>query len=184
MNLDFSAITPALHSLAQERWENGDAVGLFSLADHKNRGNLLIANVKQLILHGMYEEALFSTYIHGPRFSPQQWRTLFEKADRNKLVSLGEPLPTEPITVYRGISDTKHRRWRRGLSWTLDPNVAEWFATRFGSRGNPAVFSLAVDPRSILTITDERGEQEVFVAIWECARTKLEKTMPEPRDPS
>jgi hypothetical protein len=184
MNPDFSAIPPTLHSLAQECWGNGDAFGLISLAAHYNRGRLLIANVKQLIRRGMYEEGLLSTYTHGPRFSPQQWRTLFEKADRNKLVSLGEPLPTEPITVYRGISDTKHRRWRRGLSWTLDPNVAAWFATRLGSHGNPAVFSLAVDPGSIFTITDERGEQEVVVAIWECARTKLEKTMPEPRDPS
>lgn len=183
MTPDFSSIPPNLHELAEERWNRGDASGLFNLAPHKSRGYLLLANVELLKQRGMYEQNLYGTYIHGPHLSPGRWRRLFEAADRSKLAALGEALPDKPVTVYRGVSDAKHREWRRGLSWTLEPRVAAWFATRHAGQGEPAVYSLRVEPESILVVTNERSEAEVVVAIWECGRTKRVIPMPEPRKP-
>lgn len=182
MKPNFSHIPRSLHSLAKERWRNKDSSGLLSLAPHQNRGELLIDNLEQLISRGMYEEALYATYTHGPHFDTQFWRFLFEKADRKKLAAFGEPIPNKPIKVYRGISDAMHLKWIRGLSWSLNPNLAAWFATRYARRGKPAVFSLLVDPQSILMITNDRREEEVIVATWKCGTAKRVIPMPEARN--
>lgn len=76
----------------------------------------------------------------------------------------GRPPPTEPLVVYRGTTWGR----RRGMSWTLDPLRAEWFADRWtsGGRGEGLVFKTRVDPGAVLALLgdpDGRNEEEIVV---------------------
>ncbi len=48
-----------------------------------------------------------------------------------------------------------------GISWTLDREKAEWFATRFTEDG--VVYSAKVKSNDILYYISDRGEKEVIV---------------------
>jgi hypothetical protein len=63
------------------------------------------------------------------------------------------------LTVYRG---SAHVRPRRGLSWTLDRDRAEWFARRFATRGGrPRVISGVVHRSRVLAYFTARDESEI-----------------------
>jgi hypothetical protein len=101
---------------------------------------------------------------HAPRFLVNQatWARLFRAAgyvtDEADL-----PLPTEPITVFRGASI--HDRGR-GMAWTEDVGVAITFAQtgarRSGTIGR--VFRSIVPPRHVLARFGSRKEAEVVVS--------------------
>jgi hypothetical protein len=87
------------------------------------------------------------------------WLAMFKAAG---FVSTdGSPPPTEPLTVWRG--DTKPR----GMSWTLEREVADFHARRYNLMGFPAVvYEATVPPRAVLGTDLEpegRGEREVIV---------------------
>jgi hypothetical protein len=67
-----------------------------------------------------------------------------------------EALP-ERVTVYRGFNAYSGSS---GMSWTLDPEVATWFARRVGPG---AVISGTVRRGRILALFDGRNESEVVV---------------------
>lgn len=69
-----------------------------------------------------------------------------------------EKLPEE-MTVYRGLQGPKAKV--RGLSWTLDPAVASWFAQRFNKAGR--VFEARIRKKDVLFFTDACGEKEVVL---------------------
>lgn len=62
------------------------------------------------------------------------------------------------VTIYRGVGSEKYRD---GISWTLDREKAEWFATRFTEDG--IVYSAKVKSNDILYYISDRGEKEVIV---------------------
>ena len=64
--------------------------------------------------------------------------------------------PDKPLAVWRGGS-------RRGLSWTLDPARAEWFAVRFATDARPPapLWRASADPDCVLAIFVRRGESEI-----------------------
>lgn len=62
------------------------------------------------------------------------------------------------VTIYRGVGSEKYRD---GISWTLDREKAEWFATRFTEDG--VVYSAKVKSNDILYYISDRGEKEVIV---------------------
>lgn len=62
------------------------------------------------------------------------------------------------VTIYRGVGSEKYRD---GISWTLDREKAEWFATRFTDNG--IVYSAKVKSKDILYYISERGEEEIIV---------------------
>lgn len=69
-------------------------------------------------------------------------------------------LPNE-IIVYRGV-DTK--RASKGLSWTLDRNVAIWFSNRFKSNSSKGIVLKAnVTKDKCLAYFNERNEREIVV---------------------
>lgn len=74
-----------------------------------------------------------------------------------------QPQPLSGTRLYRGCSP----RYTRGVSWSLDPKQALWFANRWsGSAGAPAknrVYYADVKPKDILGIFVGRGEWEVVV---------------------
>jgi hypothetical protein len=77
-------------------------------------------------------------------------------------------LPTEPLTVYRGVGGDAHfLSGKYGLSWTTDPNVAHWFANRFAILHGPgAVYTAEVEPKHVLGMFNGCQESEVVVDPW------------------
>lgn len=177
--IDLSMVHPDLIESARESWNEGDIGGLLCLVGHKERGDLLMANIKPLQSRGLYEIALADTYTHGPHFCPLQWRFLFTIADRQKLAACGHPIPQAPVMVYRGISCSRRKKWIRGLSWTTNPHTAAWFATRYSKPNtSPAVYAVRARPENILLMTNERAEEEVVLAAWKCGRLTRMDPMP------
>jgi hypothetical protein len=83
------------------------------------------------------------------------WRTVGFFTD------IDEPAPTEPVTAYRGSSWGR----RRGMSWTVDPSRAEWFAGRW-VRHESHVFQVTIPAGAVLARLgdpDGRDEGELVV---------------------
>jgi hypothetical protein len=86
--------------------------------------------------------------------------------DREKLRALGDLLPAgPPWTVYRGVAGKRRARRVRGWSWTSDLDRAWWFAERFPSFGDPAVFVATIEREHILFYTDDRNEKEFVLDL-------------------
>jgi hypothetical protein len=58
----------------------------------------------------------------------------------------------------------RQHRHVRGVSWTLDPDRARWFASRRGL-ADPAVLSLTVSEQRVLVYTNARKEQEMLLLL-------------------
>jgi hypothetical protein len=181
MNLDLRSVSLVLRKQAKAAFESGGILGLFTLVGHEQRANLLEDNFRLLLDRGLYEEALIITYTHGPSLTPMEWRKFFGLADVIKLRGFGAPIPDGRFLVYRGIADTGHRKFIRGLSWTKNPGIAAWFATRKARVGfNPVVYSMEITLQEVLFATDERSEEEIVVAAWYMQKIKKLKILPEP----
>lgn len=64
----------------------------------------------------------------------------------------------ETIMVYRGIQKDATTN---ALSWTLDKNVAEWFANRFNNNGT--VVEVTINKKYVFAYINGRNEKEVVV---------------------
>lgn len=108
------------------------------------------SNEKKLIL-------VPSTYISD------QIQALFEKYNiQNVEVILYQKLikmsDEDTVTIYRGVKVNNYC----GLSWTIDKNVAEWFARRFGHNGDKCyIFTGIINKKDILALFNSRNEKEV-----------------------
>ncbi len=98
---------------------------------------------------------------------------LFGKEDHLSLMNKKEfefynSLPDESIKVYRGIAvnnldDVKEDF---GFSWTLDKNIAKWFAERYLNENDkliPVVFEREISKDEIIWVLLERNEKEVVI---------------------
>ena len=89
----------------------------------------------------------------------------FEEVDVEYLMDKEEmaiynALPDE-VTVYRGVT-SNNLSGTEALSWTLNPEVAEWFANRFESiKGR--VYVAKINKNDIFAYFDSRSECEVIV---------------------
>lgn len=64
----------------------------------------------------------------------------------------------DTVTIYRGVKVNNYR----GLSWTIDKNIAEWFASRFGHNGDKRyMFTGIINKKDILALFSSRNEKEV-----------------------
>ena len=93
---------------------------------------------------------------------PSNWgnQNLLSLFRRAGFVSDGQPQPTEPLTIYRGVCSS---RYRSGLSWTTDRERAYFFARRFAFDGRGVVYTGIADPKHILGMFDDRQETEIVV---------------------
>jgi hypothetical protein len=66
----------------------------------------------------------------------------------------------EIITVYRGLQDKRARH--KALSWTLDYEVAHWFAMRW-AKGKQVILTAEINKRDVYMYTNERNEEEIVV---------------------
>lgn len=86
----------------------------------------------------------------------------FKRANKDFLMTKSEicrinHLP-DIVTVYRGLQRNSKLK---GMSWTLDLEVAKWFANRFGHNG--LVYQAMVQKKDILAYFDGRNEKEIIV---------------------
>lgn len=113
-------------------------------------------------------ENVFQTY--------DEWREIFlgnyedarKMCDPDELAVLNS-LP-ETVTVYRGFN---HRDGQKGLSWTLDPDIATFFAKRFGRQSRIATAVIRKD--KILAYLSGRGESEIVAFHDDMESIKVKK---------
>lgn len=88
----------------------------------------------------------------------------FKKADKKMLMEETDYLKFQEledmVTVYRGVSGDYASR---GISYTLDLDKAEYFATRWRDEGS--IYTMQVPKKKILAYFDGRCESEVVVDI-------------------
>ncbi len=99
-----------------------------------------------------------------PNLTPRMLEKLFEKAHKSTLMDEMEyqqyrNLP-DVVTVYRGVTSYNQKNGR-ALSWTLDQEVAHWFAHRFSEEGT--VYQAKIKKENILALFLHRSEKEVIV---------------------
>ena len=83
---------------------------------------------------------------HRDRFMNQTERQVFE--------NLGDR-----ISIYRGHSSKSER----GISYTLDYEIAQWFAKRFAIRGQGQVTTRTINKREAFAYLNSRNEHEILV---------------------
>lgn len=110
-------------------------------------------------------DAVYSIWTTQERF----YRCGMSKEKLIKLIKLAEKSPLlqsdiddlsdeNIITIYRGVKVNNYR----GLSWTVDKSVAEWFARRFGHDGDKCyVFTGTINKKDIIALFSSRNEKEV-----------------------
>lgn len=81
---------------------------------------------------------------------------MMEKDDRKMYAGLDPQ-----VTIYRGTNAPD--RMGCGMSWTLDPTRAEWFARRliYDSNLEPTVVTAKVEKRNVIAYLGGREEEEV-----------------------
>lgn len=65
----------------------------------------------------------------------------------------------EYITIYRGQNFKGYAK--ENISWTLNLDVAKWFANRFG--GEPVILTARIPKSLIWFYTDKRNEEEIVL---------------------
>jgi len=190
---NFDMIKSTFLHRAYEAYAIKDAARIMILIDSKKHASFLEDNIHSFLDIGIYEEALFIAMIGGCHCHPECWSDLIAYADLEKLRSIGDPIPTKPVTVYRGVAyidgvvdrsgkiycdgdeeldelgDTcELGDFLWGYSWTLNKHTAAWFSNRLPNRtknlsGKGAVFYAKIKPEDILFYSNRRGEEEVVV---------------------
>lgn len=96
-----------------------------------------------------------------PNLSKKSLLAMFRSIDPQKLMDEEErelfQSLDDVVTVYRGVNAQNVK----ALSWTLDREVAEWFAHRFGQNGT--VYEAQVRKENIHAVFLGRDEEEVIV---------------------
>jgi hypothetical protein len=78
--------------------------------------------------------------------------------DDNGELTLTDTLP-ETLTLYRGAVP----EYKEGLSWTSERDLAKWFGTRLGMKGQ--LYTITVPNHVVLAKLDDRKENEYIVDV-------------------
>jgi hypothetical protein len=105
--------------------------------------------------YGFKNEKEFLKLCFKDRFSSQEWNEamlqLYLKLKNKKT-----------ITIYRG-EGSKSTSYEDAFSWTLDEDIAEFFADRFDDEGK--VYKAEIEFENIVDFLESRGEREVLVEV-------------------
>jgi len=179
-------IPPKFRYKAIAALEEGNSTGFLLPASSEYHLDLVYRNQGALLKRGIYEPALFDAFINT-RVNNRHWpmddlRDMFERANRDRLLATGDPLPGPgPFTIFRGVAGKGRARRVRGLSWTGSLKKAQWFARRgawllSGQIADPAVFQVTVGIEDVLAYSNEREEQEFIVLLPDSAKPVRLKT--------
>ena len=80
---------------------------------------------------------------------------LMDEDERKELNALDDP-----VSMYRGVT-SYNANHIRAMSWTLNYDVAKWFAHRFGEDGT--VYQAKINKGYILALFNGRNESEIVV---------------------
>jgi hypothetical protein len=102
-------------------------------------------------------------------------RNLMRAGDRvfdgDAAATLFQSLP-DTVEVYRGAVEAEYESGQIGLSWTLNPDRARWFAHQHGRFRNlasePVMLWATIDRGKIAGLLAGRGEDEVLVLPGTC----------------
>jgi len=158
-------LKPALSQLASEKREAGDWEGYLCLFDRRGRPECfrwVACEVSDAEYWHLL--AVVWTDTEGPTQHRRLWLDLFrcDRPGRHNLMTESErtfleALP-DPVTIYRGAPE----KGKRGISWTVDPERAAWFAVRFNIEEGH-VYSASVPKSRIFAYFEERDEREVVI---------------------
>lgn len=129
------------------------------------RGSVAVAMWRAKVSLPAYRAFLTAAWEHDHGYvkaAARSWRTL---APMFRYAEL--PLPSDfgpTVRAWRGTSGVTLTVAKRGHSWSLDRDVACWFAMRLAKQhGRPLVLIAEVPRDSVVLYTDERSEREVVV---------------------
>ncbi|MCM1391300.1 MAG: hypothetical protein NC185_00825 [Ruminococcus sp.] len=101
---------------------------------------------------------------NDPNFTTAEFVRLFRQADPASLMDEDEYKQfqglDDTLTVYRGITSYNADNVK-ALSWTLNPDTAEWFAKRFDEDGT--VYEAQIEKAHIYALFNGRNESEIVV---------------------
>ena len=102
----------------------------------------VLRNTVALFQLGLYEQALACAFADArtsfSACSPSAIRAAFERADRAKLLAVGDPLPAgDAFTLYRGVAGVRRQRRLPGPAWTDDLDAAKRYARQGALAGLP-----------------------------------------------
>jgi hypothetical protein len=111
----------------------------------------------------------------NPDVSKKEMVSFFKRAKKEYIMDEEElkvynNLP-EQVTIYRGVRD---KRWLRELSWTLDYEQAEWFATRFESE-EQIVYEVTLPKQEVLAFINDRDEQEIIIDPYNLKKYEIKE---------
>lgn len=116
----------------------------------------------------MFWQLLGSTWIQSEFNNTERetWLELFatQRPGQNFMMNSEEQelllgLPKQ-VTLYRGTKDPNETT---GMSWTLSPDVAEYFAGRFDTEGH--ILEREIPTKDIMSVFTRRDEQEVLLPV-------------------
>ncbi len=114
-----------------------------------------------------FEKAVILLYCrsNGPFISGGDvafWSSLFAECDKSLLYDLGDPVPFESATVYRG----SILGVEKGLSWTPDRQSVSNFAERWKdpSLGGGELYEIDIKKENVLVYLHHRREDEVILS--------------------
>ncbi|HZU42965.1 MAG TPA: hypothetical protein VE994_09860 [Terriglobales bacterium] len=160
-------IRPVMHKQAKAAARRGDPLRIFGCEDSNNSLALFSKNVVWFAVNGLYEKALLAAWVNQKWVPPgfhENMREALLSADRKKLMKHSDPLlHGDEFTVYRGVQNGVPR----GISWTLDPDVARRFASRSGLGGT--VYKTVVKRSDVYAyvsdVAGRQGEKEVLLVL-------------------
>lgn len=101
---------------------------------------------------------------HDPNLHRSKLLSMFKAADPTVLMDADERALLNSldniVTVYRGVGSARAGS-EKALSWTLNRETAQWFATRYGKQGT--VFEAKIEKQHIHALFMGRNESEVVV---------------------
>lgn len=111
---------------------------------------------------GTLEELIMEVWVdcENPHVNLSAWKTIFSEfpIDKTKLMSEDDLKAYNNLAgefvIYRGATS------KRGISWTLSKDIAEWFAKRFNRNGK--VFERIVSKDDIICYSNIRSEHEII----------------------
>jgi hypothetical protein len=157
---------------ARKWFEAGKPELFLSEASNDHGMGIVRNNRKALLEHGMYERALIRAYamcrVNHSQLKLQDIEWLFRLGDRQKFLDAGDPPPSSgPFKVYRGVAGPKRIRRVCGFSWTLNLEIACYFANRSAKHlghhlGQPGVYTVTMNSSDVYCFVNRRAEQELI----------------------
>lgn len=106
--------------------------------------------------------SLIEVITHDVNVSKEQVLRWIKSADKNILMDAEEQKIFNnmegEIIVYRGCRD---KRGAKGISWTLDEDIARWFANRWGNKG--CCFKAKIKKEYVIGYVNNRSEKEIIL---------------------